>query len=107
MIIIIITTENLRVMLYLVGIFRTSNLRNSISGDPERCFPWSGVARGGCVKESGYMKLCNMGKTTSLNIKRLLIKEKQISQIKEFSAFLYMGKCKSLGLLKLLLSYAS
>ena len=44
----------------------------------------------------------------NLNIKRLsLIKENQISHIKKFSAFLYMGRCKSLGSLKVSLSYAS
>ena len=44
----------------------------------------------------------------SLNIKRLLlIKENQISQFKKFSAFLYMGRCKSLDLLKSFLSRAS
>ena len=44
----------------------------------------------------------------SLNIKRLLImKENQISQVKEFDAFLCMGRCKSLGSLKSFLSCAS
>ena len=38
------------------------------------------------------------------NIKRLLfIKENQISQVKEFSTFLRMGRCRSLGLWKSLL----
>ena len=37
----------------------------------------------------------------------MLIKENQVSQVKEFSAFLCMGRCKSLGLLKPSLSYAS
>ena len=35
------------------------------------------------------------------------MKENQISQVKEFSAFPCKGRCKSLGPLKLLLSYAS
>ena len=43
----------------------------------------------------------------SLNIKRLLIKKKQISEVKEFSDFLCMARCKSLGLLKPFLSYAA
>ena len=44
----------------------------------------------------------------SLNIKNILwIKENQIAQVKEFSAFLCMGRCKSLGSLKSFLSYAS
>ena len=37
----------------------------------------------------------------------LLIKEKQISQDNEFSAFLCKERCKSLGSLKSFLSYAS
>ena len=42
------------------------------------------------------------------NIKRLLlIKENQMSQVKEFSIFLCMGRCKSLGSLKSFLLYAS
>ena len=37
----------------------------------------------------------------NLNLKiLLLIKENQICQVKEFSAFLRMGRCKSLGSLK-------
>ena len=51
-------------------------------------------------------KFCNKGQV-SLNIKRLLlIKENQISQVKEISIFLCMGRRKSLCPLKLLLSYA-
>ena len=37
----------------------------------------------------------------SLNVKRvLLIKESQITQVQQFSAFLCVGRCKSLGSLK-------
>ena len=44
----------------------------------------------------------------NLSIKRLLlIKENQISQVKQFSAFLYMGRCKNLGSLKSFVSYTS
>ena len=44
----------------------------------------------------------------SLNIKRLpLIKESHISQVKEFSPFLCMERCKSLGSLKSFLVYIS
>ena len=44
----------------------------------------------------------------NLNIKRLLlIKENQISYVKKFSAFLCMGRCKSLGSLEVFLSYPS
>ena len=43
----------------------------------------------------------------NLNIKRLLlIKESQISQVKEFSNFLCTRRCKSLGSRKSLLSHA-
>ena len=43
-----------------------------------------------------------------LNIKSILwIKENQISQVEEFSAFLRMGRCKSLGSVKSVVSYAS
>ena len=54
-----------------------------------------------------YIEVYNKGYLNkgSLNIKRLLLnKEYQISQIKEFSTFLCMGKRKSLGSLKSFLS---
>ena len=35
------------------------------------------------------------------------MKGSQISQVKEFSTFLFMGRCKSLGSLKSFLAYAS
>ena len=48
-------------------------------------------------EEPGYIEVLQQ-RAGSLNIKRLLLlKENQISQVKEFSAFLCMGKCKSLG----------
>ena len=37
----------------------------------------------------------------------IVSKENQISQVKEFRAFLCMGRCESLGELKSFLSYAS
>ena len=48
--------------------------------------------------EPGYIQ--------ALTTRLLLIKENQISQVKEFSAFLCMGRCKSLGSLKSFLWYA-
>ena len=49
---------------------------------------------------------CDKGQIAG-NIKRLLlIEENQIPQVKEFSAFLCMGKYKSLGSLKSFLCYA-
>ena len=53
-----------------------------------------------------YRSFCNK-RPGSQNIKGLLLrKENQMSQVKEFSAFLCMGRCKSLGSLKSLLWYA-
>ena len=53
-----------------------------------------------------YRNFCNK-RSGSWNIKRLLlIKENQISQVKELSTFLYMRKCKSLGSLKSFLWHA-
>ena len=37
---------------------------------------------------------------------KIIVKENEISQVKEFSSFLCMGRCKSLGSLKSFLSYA-
>ena len=49
-------------------------------------------------REPGYI---GVFATKTQNIKRLLlIKENQTSQVNEFSTFLYMGRCKSLGSLK-------
>ena len=77
-----------------VGIFRTSSLGDSISSNPER----TALRRQG--DEPGYIKVLQQ-RAGSLNIERLLlIKENQISQVKEFSAFLYKGRGKSLGSLK-------
>ena len=88
-------------MSYLVGIFRTLSLGDNISSDPERTAPkrwW---------EEPDYIEVLPQ-RTGSLNITRLLlIEENQISQVKEFSAFLCMGRCKSPGSLKPFLSYVS
>ena len=43
------------------------------------------------------MGVCDKGQD---NKRFWLIKENQISPVKEFSAFLYMGRCQSLGSLK-------
>ena len=81
-------------MFYLVGIFRTSSPESSISSNPERTAPRK---QGG---EPGYIGVLQQ-RAGSRNIKRLLlIKENQISQVKEFSTFLCMGRWKSLGSLK-------
>ena len=81
-------------MFYLVEIFRTSSLEDNISSNPER----TALRRPG--EEPDYIEVLQQ-RAGSLNIKRLLlINGNQISQVKEFSAFLYMGRCKSLGSLK-------
>ena len=53
-------------------------------------------------EKSGYRGVCNKGDRWSEHQRLLLIKENQISQVKEFSTFLCLGRCKHLGLLKLL-----
>ena len=58
-------------------------------------------------EEPGYLGVLQQ-RTGSLNIKRgLLVKENQVSQVKALSAFLCMGRYKSLGSLKSFLSHAS
>ena len=84
-------------MFYLVGIFRTSSPGDSISSDPERAPP------GRQGKEPGYIEVCNRGQVIWMPKVFLWTKENQISQIKEFSAFLCMRR----WLLKSVLSYAS
>ena len=62
----------------------------------------SGEAR----EEPGYTGL-SAPKTRLLEHQKImLIEENQTSHVKEFSAFLCMGRCKSLGLLKSFLWYA-
>ena len=80
-------------MFYLVGISRTSGLGNNIPNNPEKTFlrRWGG--------EPGYIKVLQQMEG-SLNFKTLL------SQVKEFSAFLCVGRCKSLVSVKQLLWYA-
>ena len=51
-------------------------------------------------EEPGYIEILQQ-RAGSQNIERLLLfKENQISHVKEFSVFLCMGRCKSLGSLK-------
>ena len=85
---------------YLAGIFRTSNGWDSISSNPEITSPRR-------QEKPGYTDLLQQ-RAGSLNFKRLLlIRGNQISQVKKCSAFLWMGRCKSLDSLKSFLSYAS
>ena len=72
-------------MLYLVRIFRTSSLGDSISSNPERTAP---RRRG---EEPGYTEALQW-RAGNLSIKiSLLIKENQITQVKELSTFPCMG----------------
>ena len=85
-------------MFYSADIHRTSSLGDRISTLRD-C---SKEVRG----ELGSTEVLQQ-RAGSWNIKRLLlIKENQISQVKEFSAFLCMRRCKSLGSLKSFLCYA-
>ena len=87
-------------MFYVVGIFRTLGLGDSISNDYER------TALRRQEEQPGYTEALQQ-RASSLNIKRLLlIKENRISQIKEFS-ILCMGRCKNLCSLTSFLSYTS
>ena len=81
-------------MFHLVGLFRTSSPDGSISSDPEKTLRRQ-------KEEPGCYTEVLQQRADSLNIKTVwLIKENQISQVKEFSAFLCMGGCGSLGPLK-------
>ena len=82
-------------------IFRTSNLGDSISSNPER----TALRRKG--EKSHYIEICNKRQVVWTSKVFLWIKENQISQVKEFSAFLCLGRCKNLGPLKSFISYAS
>ena len=96
-----VTTQKLRVVFYLVGIFKTSSMRDSISSNVAR------TLRRRRGEEPGYIEGLQQ-RAGSLNIKRVLqIKENQTSQVKEFSTFLCMGRCKSRGWLNSLLLQAS
>ena len=53
-------------------------------------------------KEPGHMGV-SATKTRWLEHQKITVKENQVSQVNEFSAFLCMGRCKSLGSLKLFL----
>ena len=72
-------------MFYSVGIFSTSSLGGSISSNPERTALRRREEEPGCTEVLWQ-------RAASLNIKRLLIiKENQISQVKEFTTFLCIG----------------
>ena len=83
-------------MFHLVGIFRTSSPGGSISSHPKRTAQRSSQV---------IQKFCNKRQIVWTS-RVLLIKENQISQVKELSAFLCMGRCMGLGSLKSFPSYA-
>ena len=87
----LINIHNMKVENYILfgGIFRTSSPGDSISSEPERTAP---RRQGMLGEESGYVEVLQQ-RSGSLNFKSfcfLQIKENQISQVKEFSAFLCM-----------------
>ena len=82
-------------MFYSVGIFRTSSPGDSISSNSERTAPWK------WGKEPGYIEVLQQ-RVGSLNIRRLLLKKTRNPKL---SAFLCMGRYKSLGSLKSFLWY--
>ena len=82
-------------MCYSVGIFRTSSPGDSISSNSERTAPWK------WGKEPGYIEVLQQ-RVGSLNIRRLLLKKTRYPKL---SAFLCMGRYKSLGSLKSFLWY--
>ena len=79
---------------------------DSISSNPEITAP---RRQAGWKREGGIRSYRSLQQEAgSLNIKRLpLIKANRISQVKEFSPFLCMERCKSLGSLTSFLAYIS
>ena len=77
-------------MFYLVGIFRTSSLGGSISSNPERT---ALRRRGG---RPGYIEVLQR-RAGSQEHQEIIANFGYLVFFKEFSAFLWMGKCKSLG----------
>ena len=99
-------TENISSNLYielcdLMGMFRTQSLGDSISVALRKQL--QGVKKGSQVLYNFFF--LNKGSRQSKHQRLFLRKGTQISS-KEFSALLCMGKCKPLGSLNSLLSYA-
>lgn len=86
---------------YSVGIFRTSSSGGSIPSSPER----TALRRPG--EESGFIGVCNKAGRCSEHQRLLLIKENQVSWVKEFNSCLCLQRCRHLGSLKSSLLYAS
>ena len=93
------TTQKLRIMFYLADKTEDLSLGHSIS-DRSEGLVWRGQ---GGARIYEFLQQRPGGQ----NFKRLLlIKENPLSGVKEFSAFVCMGRCKSLGSLKSFLCYA-
>ena len=74
-----------------MGIFSTLSRGDSLSSDPEKTAPRRRGEEPGCIEVLQQ-------RAGSLNVKIVLLtKEKQISQVKEFAAFLRMGRCVFFG----------
>ena len=84
-------------MSFSVGIFRTSNL-----GDTSPVTLTKLLQGGNLVIQKLYRNFA-----TKFEDQKIIVKENQISQIKEFSVFLCVGIYKSLGRLKSFLLCAS
>ena len=87
-------------MFYLVGLFRTSAQETASQVALRELLCEVGVG-----EESSYIELCNQKQVVWISEICLWIKENQISQVKEFSAFVCMVRCKSLDSLKSFFSY--
>ena len=87
------TTSELSVLFYSTWTFRISPLGaggSRVSGNLKRTTNW-------WAEDPGYTEALQE-RAGGLNVKgSLLVKENQISQVKEFSAFLCLVRCKSLG----------
>ena len=81
----------LRVRFYLVDKTEDLSLGGSLSDSQKGLFRRRGEPR----YTEGFQQ-----RTRSQNIKRLLGKKSQTSQVKEFSTFLCLGRCRGLASLK-------
>ena len=86
-----------------MGMFRTQSLGDSISVALRKLL--QGVKKGSQVLYNFFFCFLNKGSRQSKHQRLFLRKGTQISS-KKFSALLCMGKCKPLGSLNSLLSYA-
>ena len=76
---------------FYLGQNQSCSLGNSNSNISER------LPEGGEERSQDTEEFCNKRGVVKIVIRLLLVKENQMSQVKQFSAFLCMGRCKSLG----------